>query len=140
MKLFASIIVIACAMLFSGCSEEPPAREHISVLKKRIFKLQEAVKNHNRSSIDSLLSTDIISEGQSSDSLLSFCWGNEGDFSFDRLGDCEIAYTDKYAVSNCFVMDSSNARDRPIRLLYIYQHDLWLLKKFEPRDTSDSQL
>ncbi|RKX28806.1 MAG: hypothetical protein DRP47_03395 [Candidatus Zixiibacteriota bacterium] len=140
MNRFTTIILVVGFIFIAGCSKETPSRDHIPVLKEQVFQLQEAIKNHSRAAIDSLLSPDILSAGQNSDSLLNFCWGYENDFPFERLGDCEIAYTDKHAIADCFVMDSTNMKDRPVRLIFIYQHDLWLLKRFEPRDTIASQL
>lgn len=101
------------------------------MLKERIYALQVAVKEKNRAAIDSLLSIKIKSNQQSSDSLLSFVYGQSGDFPFERFGDCSIGYTDARALVDCFVMDSSATQDRPMILYWVYEHDLWLLKRFE---------
>jgi hypothetical protein len=132
---FATILLISFGLFVSSCSEKPPPREHIPVLKKRIFQLQEAVKAKDRPAIDSLLSPEILSIGQSSDSLLHFVYGSDGQFPFARFGDCEIIYTRDKARIDCFVMDSTGRTDRPIAFTFVYKHDLWLLKRFEPGET-----
>ena len=143
----AYLIGLLAPLLFLGsCAEEkPPARNHIPILKARLFSLQEAVKTQNRAAIDSLLSVQILDNDQNSDSLLEFAYGPDGGFEFRQFAVGEITYTNEKAQIDCFVMDSSRTRDRPLILTYVYEHDQWLLKGFEPGkleterdDTSDS--
>ncbi|MBU8934878.1 MAG: hypothetical protein KOO62_12900 [candidate division Zixibacteria bacterium] len=138
MRTLVSLMVTAGLALIVGCAEETPSRNHIPVLKERIYLLQEAIKSESRAAIDSLLSTDILKVEQGSDSLLSFCWGADRSFAFDRLGDCAIVYTDQHAVTECFVMDSTGTRGHPVRLSWVYQHDLWLLQRFDIPEAGDS--
>lgn len=118
-------------MLVAGCSQETPSRDHIPLLKERVYLLQEAVKEKNRAGLDSLLSPKILSYRQSSDSLLRFVYGPDAQFAFERFGNCEIAYTSDKARIDCFVMDSTGHTDRPIVFTFVHNHDLWLLKRFE---------
>jgi hypothetical protein len=119
------------ALLISmSCNEKTPSRDNIPILKKRIYTLQEAIKNKNRAAIDSLLSPNILKYEQNSDSLLSLCYGPDGSFAFDRLGDCEIMYTDDRAFADCFIMDSTGQKDQPVHLRFVHQHNLWLLERF----------
>ena len=92
----------------------------------------------NRTAIDSLLSVDILSAGESSDSLLSFVYEADGGFAFERFGDYQIYYTDELARIDCFVMDSLGDTSRPIILTLVNQYDLWLLKRFDIKETADS--
>lgn len=122
---------IACLALVS-CSEKTPNRDHIPVLRQKLFELQEAVKEKNRAAIDSLLSVSILDNQQNSESLLELCYNDGGNyFFFERFGDYEIFYTNQRARIDCYVMDSTNSLDRPITLTFIHEHDLWLLKKYE---------
>jgi len=110
------LILLALGLGLTSCgAKKTPNRDHIPVLKSRIFELQEAVKDKNRARIDSLLSVKIVSNQQGSDSLLAFVYGPSGDLGFERFG------------------------DRPIVFAWVYEHDLWLLKRFEageiPSDT-----
>ena len=132
-----SLVVIGL-LLLTGCDKQTPSRDHIPILKERVYALQVAIKSENRTAIDSLLSTDILKVEQGSDSLLSFCWGADRDFAFDRLGDCGFVYTDQHAVTECFVMDSTGTRGQPVRLTWVYQHDLWLLQRFDRPEPGDS--
>lgn len=131
---------IGIVLLNSCTSQETPSRDHLPILKERVYALQEAVKARDRTAIDSLLSTKIQSNQQSSDSLLSLVYGPDGAFPFERFGNCEIAYTNTKALAECYIMDSTPRQGRPIALLWVHEHDRWLLKRFEPivvsRDTA----
>ncbi len=131
-----SILVILLLALVSCGKKKTPSRDHIPEIKERVYLLQEAIKDQNRAAIDSLLSTDILDAGQNSDSLISFCFGSDGSFGFERLGNCVIAYTNKNAEARGFVMDSTEAEERPVRLMWVYQHDMWLLSHFEMGDST----
>ena len=128
--------VIVLALLSAGCNEKTPSRDHIPVLKEKVYTLQEAVKAQNRAAIDSILSPEILSIGQSSDSLLRFVYSPDDQFAFERFGDCEIVYTSDKARIDCFMMDSTAQTNRPIVFTFVYKHDLWLLKRFEPGEVS----
>ena len=125
------IVLVSLALLAAGCSQETPSRDHIPLLKERVYLLQQAVKEKNRATIDSLLSPKILSYRQDSDSLLRFVYGPDGRFPFERFGNCEIVYTSDKARIDCFVMDSTGHTDRPIVFTFVHKHDLWLLKRFE---------
>ncbi len=135
--------LLASLLILGSCAEKkPPARNHIPILKARLFSLQEAVKTQNRAAINSLLSVQIFDNDQNSDSLLRLAYGPEGSFEFRQLAVGEITYTNDKARIDCFVMDSSRTRDRPLILTYVYEHDQWLLKRFEAgkveTDSSDA--
>jgi hypothetical protein len=125
------VVLASLVLLTTGCSEETPSRDHIPILKEKVYLLQQAVKEKNRAAIDSLLSPKILSYQQSSDSLLSFVYGPDDRFAFEQFGNCEIAYTSNRARIDCFVMDSTGRKDRPIVFTFVHKHDLWLLKRFE---------
>jgi len=57
--------------------------------------------------------------------------GEEDSFAFVQLALGEISYTNDRACIDCYVVDTSGRRDRPITLTYTHEHDLWLLKRFE---------
>ncbi len=125
------LVVLASLALLAGCSKVTPSRDHIPLLKERVYLLQQAVKEKNRAAIDSLLSPKILSYQQGSDSLLSFVYGSDDRFVFERFGNCEIAYTSDKARIDCFVMDNTDRTDHPIVFTFVHKHDLWLLKRFE---------
>ncbi|HUV31559.1 MAG TPA: hypothetical protein VMY05_10785 [Acidobacteriota bacterium] len=125
-------VVAVLVGLLNGCSKETPSREHIPVLRQCILDLQSAISSSNPAAIDSLLSVQILSNEQDSDSLLSFVYGPDRDFPFERLGDCEMFFTRDKARVDCYIMDSTGRPDRPVTLTFVYEHDLWLLKRFEP--------
>ncbi len=124
-------ILVVTALLAAGCSEETPSRDHIPLLKERVYLLQQAIKEKNLAAIDSLMSPKILSYQQGSDSLLRFVYWPDDRFAFERFGNCEIAYTSDKARIDCFVMDSTDRKDRPIVFTFVHKHDLWLLKRFE---------
>ena len=136
MKITCTSLMFVLLLVLMGCSEKTPSRDHIPNIKERVYLLQEAIKDQNRAAIDSLLSTDILDAGQNSDSLISFCFGTDGSFGFERLGNCVIAYTDNNAEARCFVMDSTGGEDHPVKLMWVQQHDMWLLSRFEIGDTT----
>jgi len=129
--LHVLVVLASLALLAAGCSKETPSRDHIPILKQRVYLLQQAVKEKNHAVIDSLLSPKILSYKQDSDSLLRFVYGLDDRFAFERFGNCEIVYTSDKARIDCFVMDSTDRKDRPIVFTFIHKHDLWLLKRFE---------
>jgi len=135
---FISILIALSVMILAGCDNEPPSRDHMPALQKRLYELQVAVARKDRAAIDSLLSVDILSIGETSDSLLSFVYGPDSDFIFNRFGNYQIFYTDDIARIDCFVMDSLGQSTRPIVLTLVNQHDLWLLKRFEIKSPEDS--
>jgi len=108
------------------------------ILQNKLFHLQEAIRSRNRAALDSLLSLQMLAIGQNSDSLLSFVYGPNDGFAFERLGDYEIFYTNDKARIDCFMMDISAVHDRPIILTFVFEHDMWLLKRFEPGQDSTS--
>lgn len=122
---------ILALLLSSGCDQQTPSRDHIPILKQRLVQLQEAIRVRDRAAIDSLLSVKILSHKQDSDSLLRLVYGEEGSFAFVQLALGEISYTNDRARIDCYVVDTSGRRDRPITLTYTHEHDLWLLKRFE---------
>ncbi len=132
LSLQPTALMAGVLLIISGCPDQTPSRDHIPVLKRQVYRLQEAVKARDRTVIDSLLSPDILSHKQDSDSLIRFVYGPNDDFAFERFGDCEIVYTSDRARVECFVMDSTGHRDRPLELTLIYRHEMWLLSRFEP--------
>jgi hypothetical protein len=126
------VALLAAFMMLMSCDDaEPPSRDHIPALKARLFRLQEAVKEQNRATIDSLLSVQILDNEQNSDSLLRFTYGADGSFDFRQFAAGDIIYTHDKARIDCFVMDSAQRRDRPLTLTYVFEHGQWLLKRFE---------
>jgi hypothetical protein len=115
-----------------GCGGGTPSREQIPLLRQRLARLQEAIAQRNRAAIDSIMSVQALSLDLSSDSLLSYVYGPERDFAFEKLGDYEILYTKKKARIDCYIMDSTESTDRPLTLTFVHEHDQWLLKRFEP--------
>ena len=139
MKRAVIAFLIGMGAGLSGCGEEgPPSRDQIPVLRRDLFALEEGIRHRNRAEIDSLLSVKILDAGQGSDSLLAFVYGPDNAFPFFRLGNYDIFYTEQMALINCFIMDSSENDDRPVKLTYSREDTLWLLKQFGPGDPPDS--
>lgn len=138
-KLFAAAVI--SAVLLAGCGEdEPPSRDYYPVIQQQVFALQEAVKDRNRASIDSLSTVQLLVNGLSSDSLLRFVYGPDGSFAFETFGNVAIVYTDERARIDCFIMDSTRQTDRPATLTLAHEDSLWLLEEFEiTRDTVESR-
>lgn len=135
-RRLAPLLLVALALL-AGCGgEELPSRDQIPVLRANLYALEQGIKARDRTAIDSLLSVDILDAGQSSDSLLNFVYGPAGDRPFARLGNYNIFYNNQLAVINCYIMDSTEQIDRPLKLRYGYKTDLWLLKWFGVGDTA----
>ena len=128
-------ILVGLTLVTVGCDEEKlPSRDEIPILKHNLYRLEQAVSARNRVAIDSLLSVEILDAGQDSDSLLRFVYGPADNFLFYRLGDYDIFYSNHIAVINCYIMDSTEQTDRPLRLLYRHDEDVWLLKEFRVGD------
>ena len=131
MKKILVLISVSAIVLIAGCESSSPKRDQIPFLKTRIFELQTAVKEMNRAAIDSLLSVKIVSKQQGSDSLVSFVYGPDGGFGFERFGNYSIEYTTDKARIECYVMDSTSSTDRPITFFLTHEHDMWLFTSFE---------
>ena len=116
----------------AGCGEkEPPSRDHFMEIKQRLYLVQEAVLRRDRTKLDSLMSDESLSIHLDSDSLLSFVYGANNAFPFDRFGDYQILYTDKKARIDCFINDSTDRNSRPFILTFVLENKQWLLKRFE---------
>ena len=89
-SIFVSLIT--ALVLLAGCSEHTPDRDHMPLLRARLFQLQQAVKGGDRAAIDSLMSIRIIDNRQGSDSLLNFIYGADRSLSFDRFDNYDIVY------------------------------------------------
>ena len=139
MRITGTLLIFVLFLALIGCDKKTPSRDHIPNIKERVYLLQEAIKERNRAAIDSLLSTDILYAGQNSDSLIAFCFGPDGSFGFERLGNCVIAYTENNAEALCFVMDSTGGEEHPIKLMWVHQHDMWLLSRFETGDLTSNR-
>lgn len=128
--------VLAAALLATlascGGEEEPPSRDVFPVIKDRLFTLQEAVRQRNLATIDSLLSSDAAEKGMDADSLLEFVYGADDSFPFERFGDYDIVHTDRIAQVICYIMDSTADSTRPMRFLFAPRGDgNWLIRSFE---------
>ena len=127
-----AILIITGALMLSGCSaDELPSRDQIPILRENLFALEQAIKARSRAALDTLLSVDILDVGQDSDSLLRFVYGPEDDFPFSRLGGYQIFFSHDLAVIDCFIMDSTDSRNRPLRLSYKHDQETWLLNRFQ---------
>jgi hypothetical protein len=130
-KTLLSVIVTG-AVLLGGCGgDELPSRDQIPILRQRVYALEESVRTRNRAALDSLLSVDILDAHENCDSLLSFVYGADGRFPFAKFGDYTIFFSKDIGVVDCFVMDSTENRDRPLRLMYKLDGKLWLLTEFK---------
>ncbi len=119
------------ALVTWGCSgDDLPSRNQIPVIRQRVFALEEGIRARNRAGIDSLLSVDILDAKENTDSLLRFVYGSDDRFPFKKLGDYTIFFSKEIGVVDCFIMDSTQNHDRPLRLKYKLSHKLWLLTEF----------
>lgn len=134
-------IIVMAALVLSGCgSQELPSRDQIPILRQRVYALEEGIRTRSRAGIDSLLSTDILDVKESSDSLLKFVYGSDERFPFKRLGDHTIFFSKDIGVVDCFIMDSTENHDRPLRLKYKLDGKLWLLTEFQPGHPDSTKL
>ena len=139
MRKAMALVLMAVAIISCG-EEKTPSRDHIPLIKERLSRLQEGVKNKSAASIDSVLSLNILKNQQSSDSLLKFVYGADGLFIFESFGQPVIIYTNKVAKVEAFIMDSTHQTERPVIFTYIFDDDQWLLSKFEPDTTKPDSL
>ncbi len=137
-----SLFLILSISLTLGCGEESISRDHIPILKAQLYKLQERVVDRDRAAIDSLMAVEILDEGLSSDSLLSFVYGSQSDFGFAYFGNALIVHTNDKARIDCFIQDSTQSEERPITFTFARYDDDWLLKRFEltPPDMQNDSL
>ncbi len=137
------VVLLGLSLMAAGCGEDRlPSRDQIPILKQKLYSLEQAIGARSRAAIDSLLSVDILDAGLDTDSLLRFIYGPNDDFPFHRLGDYDIFYGNNVAVINCQIMDSTEQSNRPLRLLYNHDDELWLLREFrvgDPDTTADLQ-
>jgi len=134
-RLYLVLTLLAAILVFVACDEKPPDRNQIPIIKARLLKLQNAVKDQDRARLDSLLSVEILDYQLSGDSLLSYVYGPNRDFAFEQFALGEIRYTEDIAKIDCYIMDTLHLRDRPLHMTYTKDGRAWLLKKFEPGDT-----
>lgn len=136
-QILVTAVMSAC--LF-GCAEKrTPSRDHIPLIKTKLSYLQNGVLTRNRAVIDSVLSVKILDIGQSSDSLLKFVYGEDNTFAFELFAEPVIIYTDKVAMIECYLMDSTKTKNRPMTLLFSYDNEIWLLSRFEKRGAGESR-
>jgi len=136
MTAYIKILFCITALLFVGCDpKEAPSRDEIPVVKNLLARLQTGIAEKNRAVIDSMLSIEILDINQGSDSLLNLVYSSEDDFRFERLGNYEILYSHDIALIDCFIQDSTYKKDKPIRLYFKKDDDIWLMTKFEMKET-----
>lgn len=131
MRTILKLSLLILIGLTTGCSTPVPKRDQIPLLKDRLFRLQVAVESRNRAAIDSLLAPQILDRGQSSDSLLGFVYGPDGNYPFRQFGDANIVYTSDKARIDCRIMDTSGTGGLSITFFMAHQNDLWLITSFE---------
>jgi len=136
------LLLLPAALLSLNCGDKQTvSRDHIPVIKKQFYTLQEAVKNRDTAELDSLISEAMLDDDMDTDSLFGFVYGADGSFAFDRFGEYEIFYTNKKARVDCYIQDSTLTKDRPAVFTFIFDDDRWLLKRFEaghPRKDIDT--
>lgn len=140
-RYLISLTLLAALLILNCGDKETVSRDHIPVIKERIYALQEAVKNRDTAALDSLVSEDMLDDGMDIDSLYRFVYGADGSFAFERFGEYEIFYTNKKARVDCYIQDSTLAEDRPAVFTFVLDDDRWLLKRFEaghPRKDIDT--
>ena len=138
--VWIALILTGLALIAGGCGEaELPSRDQIPILRQNLYALEQAISARDQAAIDSLLSVEILDAGQDSDSLLRFVYGATDDLPFHRLGDYDIFYSNNIAVINCYIMDSTEQADRPLRLLFKHDDGLWLLKEFRVGDPDTAE-
>ncbi|RKX22221.1 MAG: hypothetical protein DRP35_02475 [Candidatus Zixiibacteriota bacterium] len=143
MKRIILVTLILLLASWSGCKEKTPSRDYIPEIKNQLFKLQQAVKQKNRAAIDSLLSVEMLDEKLTSDSLLQFVYNipeRYDAFEFEQFGGANIIYSFDIAQIDCFIMDSTHLKDRPIVFKLILDDKVWLFREFKEGviETSDS--
>jgi hypothetical protein len=125
--------VLLAGLLLAGCGKEmSPSREQIPVLRNRIARLQTAVAERDPVLLDSLMAGRPDKRAVLMDSLLTLVYRPDGSFAFERFGDYEIFYTRHAAIIDCFIMDSTAAKHRPLKLTFVYDNGRWLLNEFAP--------
>jgi hypothetical protein len=126
---------IAVLIGVAGCKEKSPPRNQIPVLKETLYRLQVAVKEHNRAALDSLLSVKMLEYNQNGDSLIGIAHGRDRTFPFETFGGAVFLYTGDNAQIECFVMDSTSKRDQPIRIHMIREGKGWLMSHYSFPDS-----
>jgi hypothetical protein len=132
-------------VVLAGCNEKTPDRDHIPVLRQTLLNLQEAVRIQDRYALDTLVTGSQSKRTRVIDSLISFVYGERGTLAFERFGDYDIFYNRSLANIDCFIMDKTGSRDRPVALLFVLDDNRWLLKGIAPGlavrpDSIDEQL
>lgn len=136
MSVSVKFVGLVLLLAVVGCGPDKlPSRDHIPVLKQRLYALEQGLVAGDRAALDSMMSVKILDIGQDSDSLLRFVYGADGRWPFHRLGDYNIFFSNKIAVINCYIMDTTEQRDRPLKLMYELDDQLWLLTRFDVGDT-----
>ena len=134
-------LIVVTAFVLGGCGgQDLPSRDQIPVLRQRVYALEEGIRTRSRAGIDSLLSTDVLDVKESSDSLLKFVYGSDDRFPFKKLGDYTIFFSKEVGVVDCFIMDSTENHDRPLRLKYKLDGKLWLLTEFQAGHPDSTKL
>ncbi|MEK7774899.1 MAG: hypothetical protein AAB305_03335 [Candidatus Zixiibacteriota bacterium] len=105
-------------------------------MKETLYRLQLAVKDRNRASLDSLLSIEMLRYNQNGDSLIAKAYGNDNAIAFERFGEAVFLYTGDNAQIECWVMDSTSRRDNPIRIHMIREGKRWLVSHYSIPDSA----
>lgn len=125
--IFLSSLLLV-ALLVPGCKEKTPNRNYISVIKQRVFVLQQAIKDRSKIALDSLLTEEYASRA-GADSVVQFSYGEDPTFQFDHFGRVEIFYTDSRARVDGNVVGVDGRILKEMTLVYEHQGERWLLKR-----------
>jgi len=122
---------IICLMVFSCSQEDNPPRDEIPLIKDALGAFEKAVRARDRVAIDSLLSDEAVSEGESAGAILDKVYPGGDTAAFETFGRRSFFYTKGRANVDCFIMADSIDPGRPIEIILEKKDDRWLIRSFD---------
>ncbi len=130
------LMAVGFTLVSVSCSNKAPNRTYIPVIKDRLYLVQEALRTRNSVGLDSLVSEELKEDTASFRNMIELIYGREGDFTFQRFGDCEIVYDDNAARADCISLDSAGQRGRALIVTLERHNKSWLLKRVQEAQPS----
>ena len=131
MKFWISASVTGVIAFTLSCADKTPDRNYIPIIKDRLYLVQEAFRSRNTAALDSLVADNLKDDTASFKNMVRLIYGSDGSFTFQRFGDCEIAYVDNAARADCFSVDATGRQGRPLTVTFERNGKSWLLKRIQ---------
>lgn len=127
-----AVLLTMVIIFLAACVEKPPSRDEIPLIKSLIGRFQTAVIEKDNATIDSLMISEAVELGYSSERVLRDVYGDSLDGAFYGFGRKDITYVDKKGVVKCLIVTDSTANSgKPVEITIVKGAHRWLIKRFD---------